>query len=235
MFRLACLTSCVGLATVAGIAQASPFNTHWGISVNDDGRLVTEGWQGGVGYLGESRVFAFESQELAGQQFFDIGTNSVGGTFATPGQIGFNYRSAVGLWNGDGFDDAGVDMTFQFGTLSATSGMGFVPGFGTAVRDETTHPSSPGQWGRHHTHQDVFLSPGASDGIYLMEFELWYLPGNGNPVTYADSRPFWVLFSQNSSPSEVDVAISYVQDVIVPAPGSLAVLGLGALALRRRR
>jgi len=236
MNRFQLLIATGGIVALGSVAAASPFNTHWGLSVGENGQLVTEGWQSGVGYLGESRVFAFNSQNLLGTDFFDIGTNSVGGTFATPGSIGFDFRSALQIWNGNGFDDAGVNLTAQFGPFVATSGTGFVPGFGTAVRDETSHPSNPAQWGRHHTHQDLFIDSGASDGIYLMEFSLWYEAGDGNPTSYADSDSFWVLFNLNGDVSEVSVAADWVQVNIVPTPGVLTAFGLaGLMATRRRR
>jgi len=229
------IPAAVLITGASGAAMATPFNSHWGISASDDGRLVTENWQSGIGYLGESRVFAFNSQEVLGQVFFDIGTNSIGGTFATPGTIGFDFRSELQRWNGAGFDSAGLDLTFQFGPLSATSDTGVVPGFGTAVRDETSHPTNSAQWGRHHSHHDVFLGSGATDGIYLMEFNLWYEAGDGNPTTYADSDSFWVLFNLNGDIADVTLASDWVQVNLVPTPGVITAFGLAGLAATRRR
>jgi len=230
----------VTLAAAAVVTAASAgvsYNTHWGLSVGSDGQLVTENWQGGIGYLGESRLFTFNAQSApVGGKFFDLGTNSVGGTFATPGVIGFDFLDQLRIFNGDGFDAVANTLTFAFGPATATSGVGEVSGFGTSVRDESTHPGNPGQWGRHHTHHDVFIDgtdPAA--GVYLMSFRLWYQAGEGNPISYGNSETFWVLFNLNGSDADVLAAQSWVEANLIPAPGALALLGLAGLGGTRRR
>lgn len=224
------------LALALAASAAAQFNSHLGISVGSDGDLVTERWQSGTGYLGAERVFAFNGiDDGAGGLFFDVGTNSVGGTFAYPGEIGFDFMSPLGVWDGDHFDLVASTVTFQFGPITATSGSGVVPGYGTLVRDPNTHPTNPAQWGRHHTHQNVFMSAGTAPGVYLMEFVLWYEPGNGNPTTYGDSLPFWMLFNYGGSVEEVVAATAWVQTNLVPAPGAIALLGAAGLLGRRRR
>ncbi len=235
-------------ALIGAAAGASVINSHIGIDVVN-GNLSTQAWQSGVGYLGESRVFV---QTIDPSTFFrpDPGTNSNGGTFATPGAIGFNIVDALKVWNSatQSFDLADETMTIGFGTdpifggfiQSATTGAGFVPGFATNVRDETSHPTNSGQWGRHHIHHTFQLngvgSADPSDGVFLLNLELYYEPGAGNDVTYGNSESFWLVFGLNSTEGELVVARDYVQNVIIPAPGAAALLALAGVAgVRRRR
>ncbi|TVQ60851.1 MAG: hypothetical protein EA378_10530 [Phycisphaerales bacterium] len=241
-------TAAMVVAAASAGASASVINSHIGIDVVN-GNLSTQAWQSGVGYLGESRVFV---QTIDPATFFrpDPGTNSPGGTFATPGAIGFNIVDTLKVWNPatERFDAADETMTIGFGTdpifggfiQSATTDSGFVPGFATNVRDETSHPTNSGQWGRHHIHHTFQLSGAGSanpaDGVFLLNLELYYEPGAGNDVTYGDSKPFWLVFGLNSTEGELGFVRDYVQNVIVPAPGVGAVLALAGLAgVRRRR
>lgn len=228
------------VALMAAAAHAD-FNSHFGINV-EDGRLTTWDWVSGPGYIAPDRVFV---STLDGTTPSDSpGTNSVGGTFDTPGDIGFNFLHELRIWDNpqDGFRPTdGETLTMRFGPLSATTGTGFVPGWATAVRDENSHPDNPNQWGRHHIHPEYELNaasgqPDPADGVYLVELEWFYEAGSGNPTSYDNSDPFWIVFGYNATLSEIEAAETYVREVIVPAPGAAGLLALGGLvALRRRR
>jgi len=239
----------IAALTAAAIASSAGavINSHFGIDVVN-GALSTQAWQSGVGYLGESRVFV---QTIDPVTFFrtDPGTNSPGGTFATPGAIGFNILDELKVWDSttQSFVAADETMTIGFGSdpfsggflQSATTDVGFVPGFATAVRDETSHPTNPGQWGRHHIHHTFQLngvgSSNPADGVFLLNLEFFYEPGAGNTVTYDNSLPFWVVFGLNSSEAELVIARDYVQNVVIPAPASAGLLAIAAFAAARRR
>ncbi|TVQ31564.1 MAG: hypothetical protein EA376_08820 [Phycisphaeraceae bacterium] len=226
----------------AAIASAAPsalaqFNSHFGLN-HVDGAIVTEDWVSGPGYLGPDRVFA--GQLDASGFAADPGTNSVGGTFPTPGEIGFNFLHELRVWDGSTFTPtAGETLTMSFagGILSATTDAGFVAGWATAVRDESSHPTNSSQWGRHHIHPNYTLNPApgqmtAADGVYLIELE-WFYSG---AESIATSDATWLLMSFNAD-GEVSAAADYVRNVIVPSPGAAVVLAgaFGLMGARRRR
>lgn len=239
MYRIGINTIAAGalLSTFAGTAIADLTGRHIGLRPVD-GELVTERWESGVGYLGREQLFTRQF-ELAND---DPGTNSFGGTFETPGTIGFNILSELQVWRGvdNGFTPTdGETMTVSFGPASATTAGGFVSGYGTRVRDETTHPTNPAQWGRHHTHNLFLLNDnGASgEGLFLLNIEWWYeaLPGNNASLT--TSLPVWVLFdfTDGGNTPELILAANWAREFVVPAPAGVTALALGGLLGTRRR
>ncbi len=237
MFR----TSMIALIASSTVALSSTamasIDSHIGINVVD-GQLTTQGWQSGTGYLGEKRVFTgvFDPFAFATD---DPGTNSVGGTFATPGAIGFNILNELLVWNGSGFSSTAETMTVAFGPESVTTGSGFVNGFATNVRDENSHPDNESQWGRHHIHHDWILNgdngANPNDGIYLLELELYYEAGQGNDVSYENSKNFYMVFGLNESDVAILDVAGWVQTTMIPAPGALALLALAGMAGTSRR
>ncbi|MCC5822452.1 MAG: hypothetical protein LAT64_06935 [Phycisphaerales bacterium] len=225
------------LGFLAGGASAELTGQHIGLNAVD-GRLVTERWLSGTGFLGEEQVFTRQF----GMANDDPGTNSFGGTFETPGAIGFNILSGLQVWRGvdSGFSATdGETMTISFGPASATTGSGFVAGYSTAVRDENTHPTNSAQWGRHHTHNLFTLNNnGASgEGLFLLNLEWYYEAGPGNDTSLANSKPMWILFdfTAGGDTQELILAANWAREFVVPAPGGAAVLALAGLGLARRR
>jgi hypothetical protein len=228
-------------AALASATAHAQLSDHIGLDIHN-GRIITIEWESGPG--GPDRVFTGQFEDLGGLIFTDDpGTNSRGGTFDIPARLGFNILTELREWDpaapGFGPTAQSISIEFASGALSATTASGFVPGFTTPIRDETTHPTNPAQWGRHHSHLDFILNgPGGAtpaDGIYLLELEWFYEPGPGNTTTYDNSAPFWMVFGWNRSIAEIQTAERYVRDFIVPTPGTAAILSLAGLTLLRRR
>ncbi|TVQ52296.1 MAG: hypothetical protein EA377_10660 [Phycisphaerales bacterium] len=235
------LAGAATLSLAAG-AIAAPDGKHFGVFVNDQGNLATQGWISAEGgYQGEQVIFAFDAltNPVTNETFFDFGTNSPGGAFAFPGEIGLNFMSSLQAWDGGAFGDSGttVTMTKQDGSgESATSGSGFAPGLSWAIRDETTHPNNPAQWGRHHEDADYTINDAdANVSMYMIEMSLFHTPGAMGQPQYGDSDTFWVIFNLSGSESDVLAAKSWIDANLVPGPGALAVLGLAGLCGARRR
>lgn len=207
------------LAVIAGSANAHEGDI--GLKIVD-GRIVTgivEDGPGGEFVVPGERVFAADMFEFGGSIFADEP-----GLFAAPGEfpgsdLGFDFASPVQRWNGSTFESAAQTYTLEFGPLSATSPIaGSAPGFGIGV--------GPAGFDEHY---DFYLND-PQPGVYLLALDLWSSdPGIGSALTT------YLVFDYDAAPGAHDAAIHYVEDVIIPAPASLAVLGLGALARRRRR
>ena len=212
------LTATIALA-VAGTAIAHEGDV--GLTIID-GRIVTgivDDGPGGEFVIPGQRVFAAEMFEFGGRIYADEP-----GLFAAPdefpdSQLGFNFASPVQRWDGSTFVSAAQTYTLEFGPLSATSPLaGGAPGFGIGV--------GPAGFDEHY---DFYLND-PEPGVYLLALDLW-----SDDRSILGAATTYLVFDYDAAPGEHDRAIAYVEDVIIPAPASLAVLGLGALALRRRR
>ena len=207
------------LLAVAGAAMAHEGDV--GLKIID-GRIVTgivEDGPGGEFVIPGERVFAAEMFDFGGRIYADEpGLFAEAGEFPDS-QLGFDFASPVQQWDGSTFVSATQTYTLEFGPLSATSPLaGSAPGFGIGV--------GPAGFDEHY---DFYLNDPAP-GIYLLAIDLW---SDDSTISAADTT--YLVFDYEGAPGEHDRAIAYVEDVIIPAPASLAVLGLGALAMRRRR
>lgn len=212
----------ISIAAMAAIASSA--NAHEGdigLAVINGGIVtgIVEDGPSGEFVVPGQRVFAGEMFEFGGRIYADgPGLFAEAGVFPDS-ELNFDFASPVQRWSGSGFESAAQTFTLEYGPLSATSpvagaGAGFGIGVGPAGFDE---------------HYDFYLND-AETGVYLLALDF----SSGDAGIGAALTTYIVL--NNGVDERVhDAAIAYVEDVIVPAPGSLAVLGLGALAMRRRR
>ncbi|MEQ9096235.1 MAG: hypothetical protein RIE32_08235 [Phycisphaerales bacterium] len=187
-----------------------------------DGRIVTgivEDGPGGEFVVPGERVFAAEMFEFGGRIYADEpGLFAAAGEFPDSDLV-FDFASPVQRWNGAGFESATQTFTLEFGPLSATSPLaGSAPGFGIGV--------GPAGFDEHY---DFYLND-AETGVYLLALDL-----SSSEAGIGSALTTYLVFNNGEDEGVHDAAIHYVEDVIIPAPASLAVLGLGALAMRRRR
>lgn len=215
-------TATIALAVAGSIAQSTlAHEGDIGLKIVDGGIVtgIVEDGPGGEFVVPGQRVFAGEMFDFGGQIFADGP-----GLFAAVGEfpdsdLNFDFASPVQRWDGSTFVSATQTLTLEFGPLSATSPLaGSAPGFGIGV--------GPAGFDEHY---DFYLND-AETGVYLLSLDFSSSDAGigGAPTTY-------LVFNNGEDEMVHDAAIHYVEDVIVPAPASLAVLGLGALALRRRR
>lgn len=202
------------------------------------GRIVTtlveeeELLRGGLGL--PQRVF---DSDLGTVEFGPFGNDEPGYTsniLPSGARIGFNIREELKRWNGAGFD-GGIIETLQVGRFVGTPGEmtretsgGFVPGFLFATADNS------GFIDEHLSHilrgLDTRGFGAPTDGVYLLELELFT-----DVAGIENSEPYWVVFNLNLDQSVQDDAISFVEQVLIPAPSAAGVAALGGVAWARRR
>jgi len=217
----------IGLGGVAGASLGD--GGDYGLLVLD-GQVVT-----GVGDhdsqsvtdIGE-RVFAADLSLVGANWFADEpGIFVEAGSLPDGVGIGFVIESPLMRWDGAGAVDfsglSSAPVTLEFGPSSATSSMtaGDVAGF--PILYDADNPTG------FDEHWDVLIGSSAGAGIYLMRLR-FTIDG------FADSESTWTVFNAGLDEGTHDLAIGYVEDVIVPAPGGLLAVG-GVLALvgHRRR
>jgi hypothetical protein len=222
MIRSIAIASSLTLALASG-ALAGPIHAGDVFLTTDGGRITTGRYDAGVFTPG--RVFGSEFGEIAPNYSDEPGFDNLPGTFTPGTSIGFNFRKALRVWNGSDFNTiAPVQIEFSYGPLGPVATPltdVLTSGFSVAV-------AANGEW---HEHYDMTILAPATDGVYLLEMELFSdQPGLGA------SLPFWFVFNQNTSELIHDEAIEYVEQNIVPAPGAAGLLAAGGLlGLRRRR
>ena len=156
--------------------------------IEEDGSLV----EGTRVFLAEFGVFPNFTDEP--------GINSPVGEFVSGTTIGFTIRKALRKWDGSDFDAIPAErISMKLGPLgpitSPTSDVA-VAGFSNLVASN----------GEFHRHYGYTLASPSSDGVYLLELELWC--GNA-PI--ANSLPLWIVFGQNANPADVGSAGAWVQ------------------------
>lgn len=188
--------------------------------ISEDGSQITHGVRVFAGDLG-----------VDGPNFgSDPGFMGPPGTFRVGTSVGFNLRAALRRWDGMDFSTIPVEtMTIQLGPLGPVETPPtdvLVPGFSIPVSSD---PGSEGEW---HHHPVQTLTGPASDGIYLVEFEIF-----STDPSLQTSLPFWFLWNQNEPMDTHQAAYTWAQDNLAPAPGAGVVMLslLGTTASRRRR
>lgn len=174
-----------------------------------DGRVVTQ-----------ARVFGSELGELAPNFTDEPGFDALPGTFPVPSSVGFNILDSLRKWNGSDFSTIPSEqLEIDFGPLSSI----FTPPTPSVVPGFSLPVGGAGEW---HRHLDFTLGSPASSGVYLLQMELF-----SSDVGLEPSLPFYLVFNQNDTEVNHDAAIEYATSVLVPEPGSLAIAGIGAVAL----
>ena len=212
------------IAVCAGAATAFAGPGHAGdITLTiSGGKMFTAIVPEGGGTAEAQRVFASEFFDVAGFVFSDEPGYEIDDGTLTPGSgLFLTMRKAVRSWNGSDFSTIATQtITASFGPNSITSNLTDAATGGLLL------PVEAG--GGLHDHPEVYLND-AFAGIYLLELEL------SSDTGLEKTDPFWIVYNYNADEGDHDTAIEWVNANLVPAPGSLALLGLGLVMGRRRR
>ncbi|MBX3351894.1 MAG: hypothetical protein KF684_03090 [Phycisphaeraceae bacterium] len=219
MKKILAAAAFASLAFPASVAIASPEeDVNFRVA---NGRIIT-------GLLDEGafvreRVFGVELGEALPNFADEPGFFSDEGVFTPDSFLTLRVLDGLRVWNGSDFDNlADSTMTLQYLQQQfTTAGLGFA--FDTFDLPVNSFGSLDDE------HPDYILNSPATDGVYLLALSI---RGGGA----SESLPFYLVFNQNFDDKIHDAAIDFVRDVIVPAPGAVATLGLaGLLGARRRR
>lgn len=217
-----------GTTALGGVSMPEHFDTWLRVENNrvvtgaigegSPGQPIAEHWRVFGAEIGEDPAFPYSA--------FEPGFQTLASPFTAGAIWNFRVLDTLGQWNGDGFDAGSATMTIAFGLVEITTGNGGVEGFSFASDAD----------GVLHDHFDFTLNgPGngiPERGIYLLPLTI-----RGISPMYAESEPFWFVFNFGMDEREHEMAIEWVQDNLVPAPGALALLaaaGFGAGSRRRR-
>ena len=195
---------------------------HYDIGVwNDGGTLMTGGFDHDDETLAVQNLRVFEA-EFGEDPVFPYSTDEpgVGGVAADMGltegtTINMNVSAGLGVWNGSGFDYGTANsMTIDFGFSTVSTNIGGTLDF-LVTEDFDLHPI----WS---------VNSDAANGAYLVEL-------TAAMSGYETSESFYVVFNLGLEEDDYEASVDWVSENLVPAPGVLALLGMGGLAVRRRR
>jgi len=211
----------LAIATLA-CSFASADEEHYDIGVwNDNGTLMTGGFDHDTETLAVQNLRVFEA-EFGEDKVFPYTTDEpgIGGVAADIGLmegsvIEMNVSAGLGVWTGSGFNYGTANsMTIDYGPTTVDTLTGGTLDF-LVTEDFDLHPF----W---------TINSQAAPGAYLVELTA-AMDG------YNTSESFYVVFNLGLDEEAYEESVDWVNDNIIPAPGVLALLGIGGLAVRRRR
>lgn len=238
------IVAAAGLALTATTAFAEE-HSHFDIAPCFDGaRLLTGGLDhGGHAVAPPISVYGYEFGEDPFDPFnpTDPGVNQAAGTGNLPAGAVLRYNILSSLLYWDGLGDVnlspvtgntwiGLSMGATTRTLTGTSG----PQVGSLIQSVGTG----GMVHKHFVaslHADALSSNVPGDPSYLAPPEGVYVFGLELTLAQGDdvysSEPLWIVFNNGLSEDLHDAAMT----AIVPEPCSAALLGVGVVAMLRRR
>lgn len=191
--------SILGGAAVSLVGSAS-LAQHAGdiLLTVEGGRIRTSLTQPGGFVRAGERVFASEFGEIAPNFTDEPGFDNVPGTFTPGTSIGFRVGRGLRVFDAYRFDRMDGALRIEFGPLGVTT-----PASDQAVEGFTISVADNGEW---HRHLEYTLESPATDGIYLLELQLFSTdPG------VAASEWFWIVFNQSMPESAHEVAVRWAR------------------------
>ena len=186
-----------------------------GLDTNSAGQLTTHTiFNGGLGE--PRRVFSAAFGDTGIPEFTgNPGFDAFPGTLNSAFRVGFNSRSPLLLWNGNGFSQTnsggpalGEKVKISFLTANITTAAAPVAGFSLAVQPD-------GGWHKHFSFRILpasgFTVP--DTGIYLLELEL-----RSTDPSISTCEPFWIVMRYGSTTTDHESAQIWAEDNLAASP-----------------
>jgi hypothetical protein len=134
---------------------------------------------------------------------FNPGYEAESGTFSVSELVGLTIRRALRKWDGTSFSTIPPEQlqVIRTATISTPAQDPTNCGVSDSVALGVANPL-----GGIHIHPAYQLGSPASAGIYLLELQAWMTDS-----TTGVSLPFWVVFNQNDSPSNLQGAFEWAE------------------------
>lgn len=190
----------VYFALAAAVFGTTAFGQHGGdIALTvEHGRIRTGTLVSGA-FAEPARVFESEFGEFAPNFTDEPGFDCAAGTFPVPSGVGFRVRRALREWDGSNFNSVSpIPIEIDFGPFMVRT-----PATDQVVEGFILAVAGNGQW---HRHFGFTLAEPATDGVYLLELELF-----STAATIEASEPFWIVFNQNEDEPVVRAAENWVK------------------------
>jgi len=189
-----------GTFALAPLALAQPHSGDVILTVNE-GQIRTNGASNPV------RVFA----ATLGASFPDFtdspGFDCLPGTFTTGTRNGFRILAPLLKWNGASFPSTPDQYPQEQLEIAFASLVRTTPVDASIVQGFTLAVGSNGQW---HRHLEYTLLPPATDGVYLLQLELF-----STNLSLSTSPPFYIIFNQNSDGDTALSAATWVESNLI--------------------
>lgn len=223
--KLAAVMAC---GAAASLALAHGEDADYGLAIIDGVTSVGIGDHdaGAITDFGE-RVFAAE-MAISGPNWFadEPGIFITEGSLLDNTQVSFTLIQSLLYWDGSGevtFSVPAQTMTLGFGPVSVSTAFNDDPIAGFSINYDAD------QAGGFDEHFDYTIDASANAGIYVLA-NTFSLTGA------ADSEVIYTVFNAGLDEGTHDIAIEYVETVLVPSPGTMGLLALaGVGAMTRRR
>lgn len=193
----AALTAATSLCLSISSAWAQPHDDEIILTVTNDAIQTNTS-------EGPERLFVSHLGEVFPNFTDTPGFDSAPGTFDAGSRIGFNLQGPLRKWDGASFVHATTTEQME---IAFSSLIRITPSTATQVEGFTLAVGSNGQW---HRHLEFTLLPPASDGLYLLELDLFSTLPNLLPST-----SFWILFNQNAAPEQEIAAEAWVRTTLI--------------------
>lgn len=198
----------VAIAAMLGLCTSFAAAQHSDDVILDvqDGRIVTGAVDDEDEVIRQNQLWTHELGKTFPNFTDHPGYDAEAGTFPQGTAVGISIRKALRTWNMDElhFNEMADPETMTIELFSLIETPPSDPEAGEAL--PSLHLATAGASGAIHVHPWYGLTEPHSDGVYLLELEVWADAPDIEP-----SEPLWIVFNQNMPSATIDDAVAWVE------------------------